>query len=379
MEGLFSDICREVALSSDRLIATHNAVVDQVYAVPMGAAQFNANKDRGEQRFYGDCASRLGGGGINFALVASSLGHPGSAFAGYMDRCARCMARRIKHEARLKLSIHPVVTGERRNVVVELLDGNLVFQGRSDLPDPGPLAERILSIGLSERDWIASCSFYPEITAPLLSLSRRFFLDSGYGYGRRDALMMGALLSEAARRSFDDFIIAANQTEMGNLCSEFGIRPGPLPLQARDLSEELSSKAGTRISILLHTAEFSTLASPLCEPWAVPAIQIFPRRRTNAGDSFAGAFLSAYDATGDPMLSAFFANAATAKRLSDDELPTPQNMADFLRRSRLKEAADCGAAVIGLGDLRPLIPGRESSVCLRASPGGEAPAPRIAK
>ncbi len=379
MEGLFSEICRQVGSSSNRIIATHNAVVDQVYRVPLTAAQFNANKDLGEQRFQGEGTVRLGGGGINFALVSSSLGHRGAGFAGYMDRCARCMAGRMKKDLGLPLGLHPIMSEERRNSVIELIDGNLVFQGRSAAPDTRLLSDKIGSLGLRDQDWIASCSFYPEVTTQLLPLSRRLFLDSGYGYSRREAKLMSALMKEASRGSFRDFIIAANQTEAGNLCSEFGIRPGPLLSAARELSEELSSRAGTHVSVLLHTSEYSTLSSPLCDPWAVPALEIAPRRRTNAGDSYAGAFLSAFDATGDPILSAFFANAAAAKRLADDELPSRENTADFLRRSRLREVRDSGASIIGLGELRSLKPGRESSVCLRASPEGEAPALRIAK
>ncbi len=379
MEALFSEIGREVETASDRLVATHNAVVDQVFAIPLSAMAFNAKKDAGEQRFHGDESVRLGGGGINFALAASSLGHPGAEFAGFMDRCARCMARRMRQENRLRISIHPVMSGERRNAVIELMDGNIVLQGNGRAPDPEPLIAMVGSLGISGNDWIASCSFYPEVSGPLLSLSKRFFLDSGYGYPRRNALMMSSLVREMALRSFDDFIVAANQTELGNLCSEFGVPSGDLALMARRLSMELSARSGSEVDVLLHTADFSTLMSPSSEPWAVPALEIAPRRRTNAGDTFAGAFLCAYDATGDPMLSAFFANAATAKRLADDELPTRENVSEFLRRSKLKEARDGGTLMVGRGELEALMPGRGSSVCLRASREGEAPALRIAK
>ncbi len=380
MEDLFSEIALEVRQGRDRIVAAHNAVVDDVYTLPLSRSQFREKFDAGEQRFQGAESERIGGGAINFALTSSSLGHPGAAFAGFMDRCAACMVRRLKRDGGIPLPVYYEATKPRRNTVVELSDDNiLLHDAGASRVDPDRLARIIRPLGLSGRDWLASCSFYLEITLPLLELSSRFFLDSGYGYPRREKGMMGSLARAMRGRSFSDFIVAANQTEFDNLCDEFGIH-GPTMERGVALSGRISEVSGSKVRILLHTMSFSTLFDPAdAGPWAVPTVDIPVKRRTNAGDTFAGAFLSAFDATDEPRLSAFYANAAAAKRLADDELPTGQNVAEFLKRVKLRELSLPGGRVLGPAELRELRSPRESSVCLRASPAGEPPALQIAK
>jgi sugar/nucleoside kinase (ribokinase family) len=375
MEDLFSDIGLEVERGGNRIVAAHNAVVDDVYVLPLTREQFRKKFDLGEQRFQGVESERIGGGAINFALTSSSLGHPGAEFVGFMDSCVLGMVQGMT-----KLPLHYDLTKPRRNTVIELIDDNLLLHDASaSRVDSALLSARVRSLGLSSKDWLASCSFYLEVTLPLLDLSSRFFLDSGYGYPRREKGMMSSLMDAMSKRTFSDFIVAANQTELENLCDEFGIKGGTLEKASR-LSFALSDRSGSRVSVLLHTVAFSTLMDPMeKELWAVPTIDISVKRRTNAGDTFAGAFLSAFDATGNPRLSAFYANSAAAKRLADDELPTRQNVAEFLKRLRMRPIDIDGGRVVGTDELRDIMHPRASSVCLRASPARAHPALQIAK
>ncbi|HSB46924.1 MAG TPA: hypothetical protein VLD37_02835 [Candidatus Bilamarchaeum sp.] len=381
MYDLFSMVGERVGSSANRIFAVHNAVVDDVFEIAMTRADFNRCMG---QRFGDESEThreRLGGGGINFALTASSLGHPGAYFVGFMDRCAKCLAERIKKASDIRLPLVYSLTPQRRNSVVELLDDNLLFHNRSSSSvDTGWLAARLRAFSPSGSDWLASMSFYESVTFQLLGISRRFFLDSGYGVSKMNSGLMGRLLSEISGGDFSDFIIAANQDEFGNLCREFGLGRQDQMENARALASLMSARAGMRIDLLLHEASFSTLVGPDAQgpQWVVPSLEVHVKRRTNAGDTFAGAFLAAYDATGDPALSAFYANAAAAKRLVDDELPNPANAAQFLRMARLRAVDIPGAKPLCIDELRERKI-RESSVYMRASPVSARPALQSAK
>jgi sugar/nucleoside kinase (ribokinase family) len=345
MDSLFSGIGQMVREGGERLVAVHNAVVDVAYHIPLTMEEYRSKLGSMEQRFDGPKVERIGGGGINFALSAASLGVSGAMFVGFMDRCARCLVERIKKASGLRLPLVYNKTGPRRNTIIELDDGNILFHdsAASVFDVPGLMA-KLGGLGLGPDDWLASCSFYEPVTFPLLSMGQRLFLDSGYGYPRREKMMASRLVARMRECRLRDFVIAANEREMENLASEFGVDSGPLVSRALRVSKRMSDASGNTVDVLLHTASFSTMAGPMdSEPWAMPSFDVSVRRRTNAGDTFAGAFISAYSATGDPQLSAFFGNAATAKRLADDELPTGENVAAFLRRARLREGEIPGA------------------------------------
>ena len=98
MEDLFSDIRDQVEKGSNRIFAFHNAVVDAVYAVPLTKREYIEKLLRGEQRFDGKKSTRIGGGGINFALSAASSGYPGMTFVGFMDAEALALVEEIKRK-----------------------------------------------------------------------------------------------------------------------------------------------------------------------------------------------------------------------------------------------------------------------------------------
>ncbi|MFN7991739.1 MAG: hypothetical protein U0R44_06310 [Candidatus Micrarchaeia archaeon] len=381
MDDLFSDIGAIVRGGSNRIVSVHNAVVDVAYQVPLTLAQYKEKLELGEQRFHGPKQERIGGGGINFALTASSLGFPGIVFAGFMDRCARCLVDRIKKAEGIRLPVHSVQTSPRRNTILELEDMNILFHdSSSSVADMKALARMVGGLGLSKSDWIASCSFYENITIPMMDLASRIFLDSGYGYPRREKMMMSRICGPAAERRLRDLVIAANETEMNNLCDEFGVHGHSLMDRGPMLADILGARIGGMVKVLLHTMSFTAVFEPgQKDRWAVPCLDISLRRRTNAGDTHAGAFMAAYDATGDARLAAFYGNAAAAKRLADDEMPTQANVAAFLRRSRLKNAEPAGARILGPAHLKEIMLQRASSACATASRGGARPALQILK
>ncbi len=377
---MFSDVSQQVEEGSGRIFALHNAVVDEVYHIPLSLDDFKRMLDAGEQRFKGRKEERVGGGGINFALTASSLGFPGIHFVGSMDRYARVLVERIKRDNRLGLPLSVSTSRPRRNTIMEMSGPNLLFHDDSAADaDAGELVRRVRQLEPAPSDWVASCSFYPNITFELLPLTRRFFLDSGYGYPRREQKMLTALLDKLKELRFAEFMIAANDTELENMGQEQGVRCASIMDKGRYLSSKLSDITGSKVTLLLHTTHFSSLFEPSgAVPWLVPTMDISVNRRTNAGDTFAGAFLPAYDATGDAVLAAFFANAAAAKRLTDDELPTRDNTADFLRRVRMRDFEAAGARTIRSPALMARVPlpamPTASSAGIAASAASKPPA-----
>ena len=265
-------------------------------------------------------------------------------------------------------------TKPRRNNVLEFTDSNAVHP-RAVHPTVGspPLdlgellrelrrqLNREISPSAGPSDWVASCSFSKTMTFPLLGLSNRFFLDSSYGLERREKMLLTELCSTLKERGiqYSDFIIAANATELDNMGGEFGITVPGLPDRAKALADALSERSGTRMCVLLQTATYGTVVEPgQAGEWRVPTFDISVKRRTNAGSTFAGAFLAAYDALGDFRPAVFFANAVTAKRLSDDELPNRENVLQFLKAARMKSMPVAGT--IGLDQLKRITSSRKA-------------------
>lgn len=376
MDDLFSGIGQIIEDGGNKIIALHNAVVDVVYQVPLTMSEYKQKLDFGEQRFQGPKHERIGGGGMNFALTAASLGCCGIGFAGFMDAHSRGLLEKIRKDNGLTFPISWTQTRHRRNTIMELKDTNILFHDSSaSVIDVTDLQDKIRKFQLSNMDWIASCSFYDTITFPMLGLSKRFFLDSGYGYPRRENKMMTKLAKAIESKYFRDFIIAANETELGNIADEFGKKGGNLIEKGQFVTDKLSDMTGNKINILLHTSFFSTVLSPEdIHPWIIPCIDIEVKRRTNAGDTHAGAFMAAYDATNDFRLAVFFANASTANRLSTDELPTIQNTEQFLRKVNLKRV-EMTAKSLDVGQLKQILSFQiESSACKPASPLARHPA-----
>ncbi|MEW6722244.1 MAG: PfkB family carbohydrate kinase [Candidatus Micrarchaeota archaeon] len=375
MEALFSAICGRIALERGRMFAFHNAVIDDVYRVPLSKEQHIARLARNEQRFNGRACVRLGGGGINFALCAASLGFRGASFVGFMDAEAFALAEKVKRENGLHLPLFRTETGPRRNAIIELDDANLLYH-QPDEADPALLRAKLAMLAPKPGDWLASCSFYENMTFPLLEAGGKLFIDSGYGYPRRERNMLGSLCARLGAQPLPELIIAANETELDNIADEFGAS-GPGPVQkAHAACRIMSGRSGMRIRLLLHTESYSTLADPGSDDlWAVPAFDAEVQRRTNAGDTFAGAFMAAFAATGDAVQSCFFANAAAGKRISSDELPTPENTTEFLKKAKLREPK---------ADVPVLKPGERfipqaSSALRKASRAAAAPAPGTAR
>lgn len=378
MEDLFSYVCDEVGNSRNRIFAFHNGVVDVVYEVPLTKDEYKEKLDLGEQRFNGKKTVRIGGGGINFALTAAAVGAKGITFVGFMDGEAHALVESIKSRSGIDFPMIWTETGPRRNTILELKDLNILYHDPETASEASPekLIAKLNLLKASAEDWLASCSFYEKTTFPLLDYGKRLFIDSGYGYPRREKALLTSLCPMLRSRQLAEVIIGANETELHNIADEFGSGGGALVHKARFASDRISERSATNVKILLHTASFSSLVEPgMGEPWVMPCLDTSVLRRTNAGDTFAGAFMAAYNATGNPCLSCFFANAATAKRLATDDLPCRQSMAEFLKRAGLKKA-DADARQIGLDDLR-LARLLGSSACLRASPAGARPPAQI--
>jgi hypothetical protein len=298
-----------------------------------------------------------------------------------MDADARKLARLIMKENGIDFPLIVNESDERRNTVIELADRNIILtNGKGSRFDGAELASLVDSIGIRRDDWIASMSFY-DLAFPLLGKTGRFFLDSGYGYHRKKKLLISALIERLKGTDFRDFIIAANDCELANISAELGKSGGDMMEKGDFVSRRMSGVTGVRVNILLHTASYSTVFEPEGRDfWVVPTMNVSVVRRTNAGDSFAGAFLPAFDATGDFRLSCFFANAAAAKRLASDELPTRENTRELLRKVRMRKLADLRGKEMGAEALRErLALPRASSVYMRASPGGAFPHLQSAK
>lgn len=351
-ESIFRTLA-SIATSSGTVIASPNAVIDEVSNVPICTKEFADSILRGEARFNGHFERRLGGGAINFALAASFMGAKSIYFAGFLSHDAS--DHFFSNFGTSNLMLLPIIKERQHNTVVELLDGNYILTHLGNGTEnytPAEITQMISKIksatNLTNSDWIALCSFSLPFIHPLLEFPTNFFLDSGYGNGRKIHKILTAFCNQVRSTKSNsnmEIMIAANELEMSNIIAElsdYGFGPAQASgvAGAFSISTFLSSLLNCKVSILYHTADLATLAEPDTDTsniWSIPTFNIpHLARRTNAGDTFAGCFLAAYRATHDPKSSILLANLATAKRLADNVLPTPTNTQEFLKRVSLK-------------------------------------------
>ncbi len=364
MEELLDHLISELSKSQSRKVAVHNAVMDQVLHVPLLLEDYLRMTVEGHQRIKSRRTERLGGGAINFALVSSSLGAKGVTFLGFAGEKETELITQYVRDYQLDFDLQIIPAPSRISVVLEFLDGNQVFSDFHNVQEHYAkfvpiFLKRFRAMELSPTDWLVASSFYPFLVFPLINEPSKLFLDSGYSPIRREANELTALLTHLTVHPQTEFILGANHTEVGLMADELGVNGSNVFSQAQAISKYMSDQTGMRASILLHHSDFATVIEPdATDFWFVPTFAISPKRRTNAGDTFSAAFLCAYDSLGNFPLSIAFANLATAKRLCDDELPTPDNLRQFLKRAKLRDHDQTGIVRLAQPHLRDLLTSR---------------------
>ncbi|MBI2079622.1 hypothetical protein HYT84_02565 [Candidatus Micrarchaeota archaeon] len=366
MDDLFAKISDLVEASVTTVAAVHHAVTDLVIKLDITLAEYTDRLNRGEARFSPAEAvtERIGGGGINAALVAASLGFKGIHFVGFFGERERTLIEQITASQGVSLDLaYLLMNSSGVNVVIELKDANIVhpISPHHNGATRGFLS-KLSSVEHLDRGWVACCSFYPEIVFPLIAsgLTTSLFLDTGYHDGKRKAELLTAFIGRLRDTSISELILAANGAELQNIGSELGLATFSNLFEIGfNASKKLSRSVGKIVSIIVHTGEFAAFFDPTMEGYSlVPTFEIEPRRRTNAGDRFTGAFLGALVATGNPELAIFYANAATAKTLRDDVLPTRETTLDFLRTAKLRDVRISGVKTLGLAELKVQLSNR---------------------
>lgn len=357
MEDIFTNVWAATMEDPVHMVAMHKAVIDRVYEIPLSMAEFTGLLEAEEPRFEGSSIRRLGGGGINFAIVAASLGHPRVTFAGFLGVAEKRMIRQLCTRFALRLKIKDVEIVDQHNTIVELNDGNFILKRKPRETVSMPitsLVDRVRQEPLQPRDWLAFCSaFHLPLVEPLLEAGTRIFVDTGYNYARFKDGLLGRLLDMIKAQPPPDLVLAANEREFYNLGVEMGYNGPDAIGRGHRVADAVAERCGVAAKIIVHTARWAALFEPGQSDVAIaPTLDIRPRRRTNAGDTFAPAFLMAYDATGNGPLSCAIANAVAAKRLADDELPTRDNVVQFLRTVRLRAVQLPGARTVGVDELR---------------------------
>ena len=213
---------------------------------------------------------------------------------------------------------------------------------------------------LSE-DWIALSSFDLTVAKHLLGYSGSYFLDTGYGKPRAvkkyltgNQVSQGLISYVQERQQAGEvvpreFIFAANHSELQNICVELGIERSDLLQMADSAVKTIAEMMQIQTALFLHHSNFSTFMDGRItgEFWLMPSMQLEKTvRRTNAGDTAAGAFLAAYTVTRDPKVACFLANAAAGLRVSEDQLPTRDNLLQFFANCRTKNVVLPGARTI---------------------------------
>ncbi|MGV8085344.1 MAG: hypothetical protein ACP5N9_03790 [Candidatus Bilamarchaeum sp.] len=361
MSALFDEVRTTISVDQTPILALHNGVVDQVVVHSIDTYDLAARLKRGEQRFRASSISlRLGGGGINFALSASAIGHPNVAFAGFLDNLAFDLLQKLKERYSLDLECLRLPSEERTNVVFEPCGltgrsagkGNFLFGVKSSEYDFAPLLDIIRSRAIPADGWIASCSFNPDISLPLLGRTANYILDSGYSSERSERKYASKLIDDLRKKKhlLKTVILAANEAEVIKIAEEFGGVYRSRFDAAKFIVDTILQESGVSVLMLLHTSRYSSLIYPgQIDVWAVPAYALDSSqilRLTNAGDTMLGAFAAAYGATKDPKSSILFSHAAVACRLRYDELPTREKFDEFVSRHSLREGKIPGATVV---------------------------------
>ena len=369
MQALFDEVRTAISESQTPILALHNGVVDQVVVHSLDPIDLATRLKHGEQRFRArSISARLGGGGINFALSASAIGHRNVVFAGFLDDSALDLLNKLKDRYSLDLECNRLTSEERTNVVFEPRGlsgrsegkGNFLFGVKSSEYDFSPLLDMIRSMDLPHDGWIASCSFNPDISLPVLGLTANYILDSGYSSERSERKYASKLVDDLRKKkdTLKTVILAANEAEVVKIAKEFGGAYQSRFAAAKFIVDKILEQSGVAVLMLLHTSRYSALISPgQHDVWAVPAYVLESSeilRLTNAGDTMLGAFAASYEATKDPSASILFSHAAVACRLTSDELPTKDKFDEFVFRHRLREDKIRGARTVIPTSLRRL-------------------------
>ncbi len=335
----FGPVFDSISNDGAKIVAAHRALVDVRISYGISVAEYVCRLGSGDQRFKATEKRVLGGGGINFAMVGSSLGHQ-TTFLGLIGVEELAL---LKSELKDRLpNLDPIFTDPAHNYVREFTDANFVDVVSSSLTSEqiSKLNEKFSKLQMGKKDFLAICSLYLQIVLPNLDIAPNLFIDSGYGVERaKDKVFQKIVDVLKGATKLERLIVACNESELVFLTSEFGIHTDNPVADANALSKKLSDLSGKRVEIFLHTSRYSTLAEPdTSSLWIAPAAIIDPKRRTNAGDTLAGSFTCALSSTKDPRSSALFGNLATAYRLSTDALPNRENLLDF--RVRLRQRAE---------------------------------------
>lgn len=355
----FGPIFDSMPLDGANIVAAHRALVDVRISYGLSLAEYVCRLGSGDQRFKATEKRVLGGGGINFAMVGASLGHP-TTFLGLIGVEELALLKSELGDRRIP-DLDPIFTDPAHNYVREFTDANFVDVVSSSLTDDqiSKLNDKFSKLQMGKKDFLAICSLYLQIVLPNLDISPNLFIDSGYGVERaKDRVFQKIVDVLKGATKLERLIVACNETELIFLTSEFGIHTDDPVADANALSKKLSDLSGKRIEIFLHTSRYSTLAEPDASSlWVAPAAVISPKRRTNAGDTLAGSFICALSATKNPQSSALFGNIATAYRLSSDELPNPENLRDFRARLRQRDELNVGkgVAIVSSSDFRAKV------------------------
>ena len=168
------------AISKDEtsIVALPNAIIDNVINIPLTAEEYAKRVHSGEARIDCDQVVRIGGGGINFALAASSVGKKRVHFAGFLG------PNELELLGSVNFQIYPIIHKRAGNTVIELSDGNHILSSsyKYSNSEIRQLVEMTINL---KCQWIALCSFSMDLAFALLTESNNFFLDSGYGESRK--------------------------------------------------------------------------------------------------------------------------------------------------------------------------------------------------
>ncbi|MBI5227455.1 hypothetical protein HY988_02600 [Candidatus Micrarchaeota archaeon] len=376
MEELVTLIHQQMTLASapSRIVGMYNACVDLDFAYPnFSAAEFGATfADEQSQRLtaavdlHGTYPTRLGGGGINAALTAASLGYPASHFVGFIGVIEEFLIGQMITESGIhRIGIHQLSGPSRFNVAIETGTANKILtKPKEYLPRLQEFLDLLKSLNLDPSDWMFTGSFDMDFVLPLSECGHKLFLDTGYSYDKRSRSDLTRFIDGLKRSPLKELIVAVNNGELALVADELGAK-GDLFSAGYGIVSEIASRIGIPTVLLFHDAHFATVFEPEGTSWLVPTFEISrPKIHTNAGDTFSGAFLAAYlaarnifrDSETAAASAVAFANLAAAKRLSDRELPNPVNMKEFLRRNRMREISIAGVRTIDASQLAERMP-----------------------
>ena len=317
-----------------RIVFTPTVCVDQVVHVD------DLSSERGKISGWQE---RLGGGAIHGAFVSASLGYRSSEFLGFLGETEIRLIHAMSESTHVRPVVGHVNAHTRRSLVLENGSRNQKFTTPPNFsPDAlQALAQSVASRKLSGSDWIMACSFYPQIIFEIFDKAPNLFLDAGYNEERIKGRYLSQLIERIQSSSLSNFILAGNGFEIAKVAEELGLRTNSsIFFYGQAVADEIARKTGKRSSVVFHEPDHCTAfaAGDMVENWWVSTFEIEPKRSCNAGDTYNGAWLPAYAATGNFVAASIFGVVSTCKRLADDELPNRENVMQFLSRAKSKAA-----------------------------------------